>query len=112
MWSPATGAPTSASVPSSAHARTSGVNRLSSTGTAGPSHSYPVSDSSGKTTTRARAARTASACARAFCATSRGTHGGCATASRSGVRFSAPPPVGATRGTGRFASWSILRIGS
>jgi hypothetical protein len=45
-----------------------------------------VSDISGKTTTRASAARTARACARAFAATSYPEHGGWATATMSGER--------------------------
>lgn len=71
MWSPATGAPARASAPASPHASTNGANRVSSTDTTGASNSYPVSDSSGKTTTREFAARTAAACARAFAATDR-----------------------------------------
>ena len=43
---------------------------------AGAPSSYPVSESSGKTTTRDAAARTAAACAIAFWVTSYGTHSG------------------------------------
>src|SRR5258708_5833331 len=57
--SPGTGAPTSATDPVSAHASTMGIRRGSWTVIAGASSSYPVSESSGKTTTRAPALRTA-----------------------------------------------------
>jgi hypothetical protein len=66
---PATGAPASASAPVAAQAPTSGASRSSPRLTGEASSSYPVSDSSGKTTSRAPAARTAVACAAAFAAT-------------------------------------------
>ena len=74
--SPGTGAPASATDPVSAHASASGHSRGSWAVSAGASSSYPVSESSGKTTTRAAAARTAAACATAFWPTSYGTHSG------------------------------------
>src|SRR2546423_27730 len=55
MCSPGTGAPTSASDPVSAQADTIGARRGSPTSTTGAETSYPVSDSSGNTTTRASA---------------------------------------------------------
>src|SRR5690242_10928245 len=84
--SPGTGDPTSATEPVSAHAATSGRSRGSSGATGGASSSYPVSDSSGKTTTRAPAARIAAAWASALAATSYGWHAGCATATVRGER--------------------------
>src|SRR5205823_3134106 len=87
MCGPGTGAPASATEPVSAHASTSGASRASSAASGGASSSYPVSDSSGKTTTRAPARRTRAACARAFAATSKETHSGWATARRSGTRL-------------------------
>ena len=57
--SPGTGAPASATDPASAHASASGTSRGSRAESAGASSSYPVSESSGKTTTRAAAAGTA-----------------------------------------------------
>src|SRR5687768_2230801 len=87
MWSPGTGAPTSAIEPVFAHASTTGASRGSVGAIAGASSSYPVSDSSGKTTTRALARRTTSAWIAAFAATSYDAHGGWATASVSGSRI-------------------------
>ena len=84
--SPDTGAPTSASAPMSAHASTTGARCGSSSATTSASSSYPVSDSSGKTTTRVPAERTAAACANALPATSYETHGGWATAMVRGSR--------------------------
>jgi hypothetical protein len=55
--SPCTGAPISANDPASAHASTMGASCGSSTVIAGASNSYPVRESSGKTTTRAPAER-------------------------------------------------------
>jgi hypothetical protein len=74
------GPPTRASVSVSAHAATIGASRSSSGETGAASSSYPVNDISGKTTTRAFAARTAFAWATALAVTSYATHRGCATA--------------------------------
>src|SRR5579864_2630423 len=81
-----TGAPTSANDPVSAQASMIRVSRGSSTEIAGASSSYPVSESSGNTTTRAFAERTAAACDFAFVATSYDTHNGWATAMTSASR--------------------------
>src|SRR6266542_4307604 len=97
---PSTGAPTSASVPDAAQASTIGANRESSTATVGASSSYPVRDSSGKTTTRAPAARMVAACVNAFVATSHGKQGGWATAMASGSRIR-PPSCSVEEAVGR-----------
>lgn len=73
-------APTSAVAPVSAHASTIGASLESSAVIAGASNSYPVNESSGKTTTRACAARIASACSAAFATTSYPVIRGWATA--------------------------------
>jgi hypothetical protein len=87
-------APTSANDPASAQASRMGANRRSSTVIAGASSSYPVRESSGKTTTRAPAERTVAACITAFAATSQGTHSGWATATINGSRKRTPSPAG------------------
>ena len=74
--SPGTGAPASATDPVSAHASARGHSRGSAAVRADAPSSYPVSESSGNTTTRDAAARTAAACATAFWVTSYGTHSG------------------------------------
>ncbi len=68
--SPRTGAPASATDPVSAQASIIGASRGSSAVIAGASSSYPVKESSGKTTTLAPAARIVSACVIAFTETS------------------------------------------
>src|SRR5262249_17997026 len=104
-----------------AHASTRGASRGSSAAIAGASSSYPVRESSGKTTTRVPAARTVAAWVTAFTPTSKGTHSGWATAMVNGSRIfghrrqpgSSPPTWDETCGSERHpiirASPSLLR---
>ncbi|WSX25815.1 hypothetical protein OG520_00950 [Streptomyces sp. NBC_00984] len=81
---PGTGAPTRASDLVTAHAATIGASHSSSGKTSLASSSYPVSDISKNTTTRAPSARTAPAWVTSLDNTSCATHLGCATAMPNG----------------------------